>query len=309
MQKSQLSCTAGDGVEISVECWLPDGPPRAVLQIVHGLAEHAARYGRLAQALTSAGYAVYAGDLRGHGRTAKGPSDLGHFADHDGWQKCLDDLRQIHLRMTSDHPEKPVMLLGHSMGSTLARDFMARHGDGLAAVVLSGSSGQPTPLASSGRLAARLERLRLGPRGHSRMLQSLSFDAFNKKFEPARTKFYWLSRDPVEVYKYIADPLCGFPASTQLWIDLLDAWARIARGSSLAAVPRRLPVYVISGAHDPVSAGARTIEPMLAQYREAGMQRVEHRFYAEARHELFNETNREEVTRDLIVWLDEKQEP
>jgi len=303
MQEIRFSFTAGDGVEIHVDGWLPDGPPQAVVQIVHGLAEHAGRYGRLAQALTLAGYAVYAGHLRGHGRAAKSPSDLGHFADRGGWEKCLDDLRQLHQRIAALHPGKPVILLGHSMGSELARDFMARHGSELAGVVLSASSGQPTPLASAGRLMARLERLHVGPRGHSWLLQWLSFDAFNRKFAPARTKFDWLSRDPAEVDRYVADPLCGFPASVQLWVDLLDAGTRIARISSLAAVPRSLPVYVISGTRDPVSNGARAIEPLLAQYREAGLQRVEHRFYPEARHELFNETNRDEVTRDLIAWL------
>ncbi|HWZ45447.1 MAG TPA: alpha/beta hydrolase [Candidatus Saccharimonadales bacterium] len=296
--------TTGDGVALWVYRWLPSGEPRALVQIVHGLAEHAGRYQRLAEALTLCGYGVYACDLRGHGRTAKVPSDLGHLADRGGWQKCLDDLRQVQLRMAADYPGKPVILLGHSMGSTLARDFMARYGGDLAGVVLSGSSGQPTPLASAGRLVARLARLRRGARGHSRMLQSLSFDAFNRKFEPARTKFDWLSRDPVEVDKYVADPLCGFSASTQLWIDLLDAWAHIARKSSLAAVPRSLPVYVISGTHDPVSAGTNAIGPMLARYQDAGLQRVEHRFYPEGRHELFNEINREEVTRNLIAWLD-----
>jgi len=119
----------------------------------------------------------------------KGPSDLGHFADHDGWHKCLDDLRHIHLRMTADYPGTPAIMLGHSMGSTLARDFMARHGRELAGVVLSGSSGQPVPMASAGRLVARIERLRHGRRGRSALLHSLSFDAFNKRFEPARTKF------------------------------------------------------------------------------------------------------------------------
>jgi alpha-beta hydrolase superfamily lysophospholipase len=303
MQEIKFSLTAADGVEIQVDGWLPDGPPLAVVQIVHGLAEHAGRYGRLAQALTLAGYAVYAIHLRGHGRTAKSPSDLGHFADRGGWQKVVDDLRQLHQRIGDRHAGKPVILLGHSMGSALARDFMARYGGELAGVVLSASSGQPTPLAFAGRLVARFERLRLGLRGHSGLLESLTFDAFNKKFAPVRTKFDWLSRDPAEVDKYAADPLCGFPASVQLWIDLLDAGARIARLSTLKTVPPNLPVYVISGTHDPVSEGTRTLEPLLAQYRQAGLQRVQHKFYPEARHELFNETNRDEVTQDLIAWL------
>ena len=289
-----------DGTDVNVYRWLPDGKPKAVVQIIHGLAEHAGRYSRLASALNGEGYAVYASDLRGHGKTAQSKGDLGFFATKDGWRKCLADLWQVNRQAAADNPGLPIILLGHSMGSTFARQFMAEHGDALSGVILSGSSGQPNALARSGRLTARLERARLGSRGHSKLIQSLTFDAFNKRLQPSRTAFDWLSRDPLEVDKYIADPLCGFPASTQLWVDMLDAWASIAQ--SCGSVPRTLPIYVISGAHDPVSAGTKALLPMLEQFRAANL-KVESKFYPEARHELFNETIRDEVTADLIGWL------
>jgi alpha-beta hydrolase superfamily lysophospholipase len=300
--------TAADGVEIYVHRWPASSPPKAkaVVQIIHGLAEHAGRYARLAAALNADGYSVYAADLRGHGSTAPGnntdkaAADLGFFAATDGWRKCLNDLWQLNRLAAQENPGLPIMLLGHSMGSTFARQFMSEHGDSLSAVILSGASGQPNALTQSGRLTARLERMRLGPRGHSKLIQSLTFDAFNKRFQPARTRFDWLSRDPAEVDKYVADPLCGFTASSQLWVDMLDAWADISR--SCESVPRSLPIYVISGTHDPVSAGTKALLPMLAQFRAAGLQ-VESKFYPEARHELLNETNREEVTRDLVQWI------
>jgi len=304
MKKTRFPLTAPDGLEVSVLRWLPDTPPKAAVQIVHGLAEHAGRYDRLAGALTSSGYAVYASDLRGHGQTAKTPADLGCFAEHDGWGRCLGDLWRLNRHIASENPEKPVFVLGHSMGSTLARHLMALHGDGPAGVVLSAAGGLPTLMAASGRLMTRLERMRLGRRGISRLLESLTFGAFNRRFKPARTPFDWLSRDPAEVDKYIADPLCGFPASVQLWIDLLDAWPWVSRPANLAGVPRELPILVISGTHDPVSEGTKMLLPMLDQYRRAGLKKVDHKFYPEARHELFNETNREEVTADLIAWLD-----
>jgi alpha-beta hydrolase superfamily lysophospholipase len=281
--------------------WMPEGPPTAAIQVIHGLAEHAGRYRRLAEALTAAGFAVYACDLRGHGRTASSQEDLGFFGQRGGWRRCLDDLGQLNKVIATENPVKPILLLGHSMGATLARHFMAEHARVLAGVILSGSSGQPPPLASAGRLIARLEKLRLGQRGRSALIRSLTFDSFNKPFEPARTSFDWLSRDQVEVDKYVADHLCGFTASAQLWLDMLDAWCEIAR--SCADVPKDFPVYVISGSHDPVSAGTKMLEPMLAQYRAAGL-RVEHKFYAGARHELLNETNRDEVTRDLMEWME-----
>jgi alpha-beta hydrolase superfamily lysophospholipase len=289
-----------DSVEIYVYRWLPAGVPKAILQIVHGLAEHAGRYQRLAAALNAAGLAVYASDLRGHGETCTSADDLGFFAASGGWRKCLDDLWLLNRKAASDNPGLPIVLLGHSMGATLARQLMAEHGDALAGVILSGSSGQPNALAQSGRLTARMDSLRLGPHGKSRLIQSLTFDAFNKRFQPSRTPFDWLSRDPNEVDKYVADPLCGIAASTQLWIDLLDAWAAIAQ--SCHGVPRTLPIYVISGTHDPVSAGTQALIPMLDQYRSASL-KVECKFYPQARHELLNETNRDEVTADLIAWL------
>lgn len=293
---------AEDGVQFFVYRWLP-AAPKAAVQIVHGMAEHAGRYGRLAEALNAAGYAVYAADHRGHGRTARTPEDLGFLAESGGWRKCLDDVWSLNRRVALEHPGLPVFLLGHSMGSSLAMQFISEHGESLAGAALSGASGKPTALAAAGRLITRLERLRLGRRGKSKLVQSLSFDAFNKRFEPARTRFDWLSRDPAEVDKYVADPFCGFPVSVQLWIDLLDGWTRAASAESHRRIPKKLPIYFISGTHDPVSAGTRALNPLLAEWRAAGLN-VEHRFYPEARHELFNETNREEVTRDLVEWLE-----
>ena len=299
MNESSFIFSTADLTKVFVYRWLPGGRCTAVFQIIHGLAEHAGRYRRLAEALTADGYGVYASDLRGHGQTAIGPADLGFFAEHDGWRKCLNDIWEVNRIIAAENPGTPLVVLGHSMGATFARQFMAEHGDAMAGVVLSGCGGQPTPLALAGRLVARMEKLRVGAQGRSRLIQSLTFDSFNKPFEPARTKFDWLSRDPAEVDKYVADPLCGFNATVQLWIDMLDALPGVS--SSCAGIPRKLPIYVVSGSHDPVSAGTKLLEPMLKQYRESGL-KVEHKFYPEARHEVFNEINREEVIGNLLQW-------
>lgn len=303
MTSKNFILTAADNVELYVHRWLPEQTPSAVVQIAHGLAEHAGRYARLAESLTAAGYAVYANDHRGHGRTAKLPDDLGLFAEQGGWQKCVDDLWQLNRHIAVAHPGLPIVLLGHSMGSTLAEQFMGDHGEVLAGVVLSGGNGKPTPIAAMGRGITRGERLRLGLRGKSKLVQSMTFDAFNKKFAPARTAFDWLSRDPAEVDKYVTDPLCGFPASVQLWIDLLDGWEAVSNAKHRERVPKLLPIYVIAGRRDPVSGNTRQLEAWLVDYRAAGFSKLEHRFYPEARHELFNEINRDEVTADLLRWL------
>jgi alpha-beta hydrolase superfamily lysophospholipase len=299
--QSDIFSLPRDGGAIFVRRWRPDAPPRLAVQIAHGLAEHGARYERLAVALTGAGFAVYASDHRGHGPSCA-PADLGFFAAQDGWRRCLDDLGAVRRRIGADHPGLPVVFLGHSLGSIMGQRFIAEQGATLAGAVLSGTSGTPPAILPVGRLVARLERWRLGPRGHSALLQKLLLGDFNKPFEPARTPFDWLSRDPAEVDKYIADPLCGFPVTVQLAIDIVDALGPIASAQTALRIPKALPIYVFSGARDPV--GAR-LQGLVDAYRAAGLTRVTVRLYPDARHETLNETNRDEVTADLAGWLTE----
>ena len=301
MQASTFTLATPDGMSLFVYRWLPDGPPKAVVQIAHGLAEHAARYARVAEALTRADYAVYADDHRGHGRTARTPDELGLFAERDGWKKCIDDLWLINRRIAADHPGLPIVLLGHSLGSFMVQYFISEHGDALVAAVLSASNGKPPPIAPIGLLLARLERLRLGQRGHSPVMQALFFGAFNKPFKPARTPFDWLSRDTAEVDKYIADPLCGFESAVQLYIDLLEGLRETANPSRQVRIPKDLPIYIFNGSRDPV---ASNIGQLIDAYRAAVIKQVVHKVYPDGRHESLNETNRDTVTRDLIVWLD-----
>jgi len=171
VQASTFTLAAPDGVSLFVYRWLPEASPKAIVQIAHGLAEHAERYARAAEELSRAGYAVYANDHRGHGRTARTPAELGLFAERDGWTKCIEDLCVLNRRIASEHPGLPIVLLGHSLGSFMTQYFISEHGETLAAAVLSGSNGKPPPIAAVGLLLARLERLRLGQRGHSPLMQ------------------------------------------------------------------------------------------------------------------------------------------
>ena len=305
MRSSDFTHPASDGKGLFVYRFLPDegAKVKAVVHISHGMAEHAARYARLAEALTAAGYAVYANDHRGHGKTAS-TGELGFFAKENGFTRVVADLAELIAREKKEHPGLPVILFGHSMGSYIAQQFLIDHGSELAGAVLSGSAGKPNLLASAGRLVARIERLRKGERGTSKLLGDLSFVAFNKQFAPTRTGFDWLSRDAAEVDKYVADPLCGFDVTTSLWVDVLDALTAIADPAQQARIPKTLPIYVFSGSEDPVSEKTKSLEQLLAAYRLAGIRDVSHRFYAGARHETLNETNRDEVTRDLLTWLD-----
>ncbi len=218
MAASDFLLEAGDGARLFVRRWLPEAPPRALLQIAHGLAEHSARYQDFALTLNGAGIGVYADDHRGHGRTAAA-DDLGFFAAENGWRLCLEDQWALNRRIAAENPGAPILFFGHSMGSFMAQSFIADHGEALAGAILSGSNGRPPAIAAVAPFVARFERWRLGPRGKSALLKQMMFGEFNKPFRPARTEFDWLSRDGAQVDAYVADPLCGFDFTTQLVID------------------------------------------------------------------------------------------
>lgn len=305
MLESDFRLPAKDGTPLFVREWLPDGKPRAVIQIVHGMAEHSARYARLARALNQHGFAVYADDHRGHGMTAQRPEDLGHFGDEDSWNLVVGDLLAISEEIKSRHPGVPHIALGHSMGSFMLRSALLQRPRDWTAIVLSGTGHSAPFVQRINRVTPRLERKRLGKRGKSFLIRKFSFEAFNAKFEQ-RTSADWLSRDNAEVDKYVADPLCGFECSVQLWYDMFGGLRQIFSDAALQQLPRDLPLYVMSGARDPVGGDLSEIKKLHAGLEKAGLSNVTVRAYPEARHELFNETNRDEVTRDLIAWIDQQ---
>jgi alpha-beta hydrolase superfamily lysophospholipase len=294
-----ISVTAKDGTELSVYHW-PEAAPRAVVHIAHGAAEHGARYARLAEALNAAGYAVFANDHRGHGRTAKA-GGLGVFAEADGWNLAVEDLAMLVARGRDSYPGKPVVLMGHSMGSLMAQQFIAEHGAAIDAVILSGSTVVDGFAELLPALQQELESN--GREAPCELMGELMAGGFNIGIDDPQTSHDWLSRDPAEVQLYLDDPFCGFDLSIGAWLDMLSGNRIPVSKSELASIPKQLPLYVIAGDRDPVSNNTEALQLLLQRYAEAGMLRVEHRFYAEGRHEMLNETNRDEVTADLIDWL------
>lgn len=307
MRSDTFTFKTEDSTQLFVHRFQPDDgvARKAVVHVAHGMAEHGARYARFAGALTKAGYVVYANDHRGHGKTVTTSDELGFFAPSNGFRLVVRDLQELVVFEKAENPGLPVFLLGHSMGGFLVQSYMIEAGAGIRGAILSSTSGKPSLLASAGRVVARVERARLGARAKSALLHKLSFEAFNKPFGPAaRTAFDWLSRDPAEVDKYVADPLAGFVVSTQLWVDVLDAVAAISRPEAQARIPKGLSVFAITGSEDPVSERTKSLQQLIGAYRRAGLTDVTHKFYAGGRHEMLNETNRDEVERDMIAWLD-----
>ncbi|WP_347901605.1 alpha/beta hydrolase [Pseudomonas purpurea] len=294
--------TTSDRSRLFVNQWLPEVPLRAVILLSHGMAEHSARYARLAQALCAQGYGVYAPDQRGHGKTAEQGGLLGHYADKDGWRKVVGDLASLQQHIGQQHPGTPVVLLGHSMGSYIAQAYLLHHSASLHGAILSGSNCQPAALYRVAQLIARFERLRQGATGRSALIEWLSFGSFNKAFKPNRTPFDWLSRDPAEVDLYVHDPFCGFRCTNQFWIDMLGGLQQISKASNLAQIDPGLPLLVMGGECDPVSNGTR-LKDLADALRKAGSQCLQLNIYPQARHEVFNETNRDEVTADVLGWI------
>ncbi|NWC72828.1 alpha/beta hydrolase [Pseudomonas sp. P7759] len=303
MNHSTFWLTANDRSRLYVNQWMPEGPAKAVVMLSHGMAEHSGRYARLAEALCGAGYGLYALDQRGHGRTAD-EGTLGLYAETDGWNKVVGDLASLNQHIGQQQPGLPIILLGHSMGSYIAQAYLLHHSASLHGAILSGSNFQPVALYRAARVIARIERLRQGLRGRSALIEFLSFGSFNKAFKPNRTAFDWLSRDPDEVDKYIDDPLCGFRCTNQLWIDLLGGLQQISKASNLAQIDPGLPILVMGGECDPVSEGKR-LNSLADALRDAGCQHLQLTVYPQARHEVFNETNRDAVTADVLAWLDQ----
>jgi alpha-beta hydrolase superfamily lysophospholipase len=304
MNPADFTYQASDGASLHVSGWAVESP-KAIVQVIHGMAEYGSRYARLADALAAAGYTTYAHDHRGHGHSISGASPPGHMADDDSWTRIVEDAHGVNREIAGRHPGLPIIVLGHSMGSFVAQQLLFEHPGDMVAAALSGSNGKPPVKAAAGKLLARIERARVGRRNPSHLLTRLSFGDYNKAFAPARTDFDWLSRDPAEVDAYVADPLLGFEVSTQTWVDLLTGLDWIADPSNVARVPKDMPLYLFAGDHDPVGDFGKGMRRLHDAYTRAGIVDVRLKLYPGGRHESFNETNRQQVTADLIAWCNE----
>jgi alpha-beta hydrolase superfamily lysophospholipase len=278
--------SSADSLPITTYFWDSTAPARGVVQIAHGIAEHSLRYDRLARSLASAGWLVYANDHRGHGRSVSTAVPLGSFGEA-GWPALVADVVEFSTRLREEHPGLPLFLLAHSMGSFAAQEMLLDHSHLYAGVVLSGSTA--LDVLATGLAAAAGD----GP---------VELTAFNAAFEN-RTGYEWLSRDEAEVDTYVADPLSGFDLADDTIPQLFTAAPRLADPVALGGIASALPVLIVSGQDDPLSGNGQLVEILAGRYRDAGLVDVTLRVFPGARHEIFNETNRHEITELVIGWL------
>ena len=284
MNREQFWFKSADGLEIATFRWRAQGRATAIVQIAHGMAEHAERYDHVAEFLSRAGYHVYANDHRGHGLTGTRSNSVGSFGA-GGWNGLVDDMAKLTAVAREREHGLPVILLGHSMGSIAAQQYILDRSADIAAVALSGS------------VATDLLAMNSNPDG--------DLTALNKVFEPARTPFDWLSRDPAEVDKYVADPLCGYQLSPEAMMSLGASMMRLGDANEIGRIRKDLPIYIFAGDADPLNQKLEWLKPVAQRYRAGGIKDVSEKYYAGARHEVLNETNRDEVMRDLGGWIQE----
>ncbi|MFF4694707.1 alpha/beta fold hydrolase [Streptomyces chattanoogensis] len=296
---------APDGARIATYTWLPEsGRPRALVQIAHGAAEHGRRYDRFARFLAGHGYGVIASDHRGHGATAPATGGRGVVGE-DSWRAIVADLKGIGNHAAAEHPGVPLVLLGHSMGSMLARDYAQEYGADLAGLILSGTFRTLPGLDIDGSVTALEAEIATHGRSHLSSFIPRNFSSFNDAF-PHRTGYEWLSRDAAEVDRYVADDDCGFPFCAGLALDWIQAIRKINDPVNLARVPRGLPVHVAVGDQDPCNQRLTLVHELLEDFRYLGTRDLTWKAYPDARHEILNETNRDEVQADLLAWLDKR---
>ncbi|CAH0991748.1 Monoacylglycerol lipase [Sinobacterium norvegicum] len=291
--------------DIEVFLWPSTQPINGVIQLLHGMAEHIERYQWLAEQLNSAGWHVIGHNHRGHGAQTANP---GHYDCYDdernGWQGVLNDVFAVADYARQQWPQQPLVLLGHSMGSFIAQHCVMQQPLSYQAMILSGSNKPNQLLLRSLKPILWFERTVHNLQHHSSLIDKLSFSSFNRQVGGGRTGFEWLSRDPQQVDAYIDDPLCGQLSTVGLWCDFSDAMLRITP-AAIACVPAALPVYILSGDNDPVGEMGKGVSKLAAMWRHNG-NTVDFKLYPDGRHELFNDTNRQQVVDDLLPWLAEQ---
>ena len=299
--RSFLSCNGK--TTIHVRRCDPDTPPRGVVQLAHGIADHIDRYDHFAAFLAANGFVVVGEDHLGHGKSINDPSELGYVADHGGWELMVGDIRKLYELTHEEFPALPYFLFGHSMGSFLVRTYLIRYRSGIRGAIICGTGQQPAAMVKAGKLLAEMELRRNGPKSRSEKLNDMAFGGYNRAFAPTRTLSDWISRDEEQVDKYSEDPLCGYIPTASLFRDMMVGLEYIGKPRNMKRMKDDLPVFIISGAKDPVGENGRGVMRVYKNFLKAGMTDVTMKLYHEGRHEILNELNRDEVYRDILDWI------
>ncbi len=284
----------------------PAGEVRGVVQIAHGIAEHIERYDGFMAFLADNGFAAVGNDHLGHGKTCHDAVEKGIFAKTNGWDHVVDDMIRLHSIMLKEFPAVPHILFGHSMGSFLARTCLIRYPDAYDLAILSGTGHQGKTLILGGCITADAMCALQGAEAYGDVLDRIAFGSYLKRIEDPRTPFDWLSHDTDVVDRYVADENCGFVAKNGLYRDMLHGIAFITDAKNIAKMNKKTPVYFMSGKEDPVGEYGAGVERAYKAFCNALCEDVTMKLYPAGRHEMLNETNRDDVYRDILNWINSR---
>lgn len=289
-----------DHVNVYVKKWSQkDRHPKAIVQLSHGMVEHIGRYDDFARFLVNNGIFVYGNDHRGHGRTGERQGQLGYFSDHDGFKKVAEDLHEVTRVIKEEHPNVPLFLLGHSMGSFLARKYIQDYSHDINGVILSGTGFFSSLTTKAGKTLASL----LPAKEESHVMNHIAFGSYQKKLKDIQTDFDWLTRDRDAVQTYLDDPYTGFVPTSRFFHDLMEGLRDIHRKKANQTIRKDLPILLMSGDADPVGNYSKGIWKVAHHYHQMGIKHIKVMLYVEGRHELLNETNKEEVYEQTLSWI------
>ena len=292
--------------KIHARMCVPDTEPRAIVQIIHGIAEYIDRYDEFMGFLADNGIIAVGTDHLGHGKSIESEEQTGFFAYDNGWDYVVRDEEVLRLAMHENYPELPIIVFGHSMGSFMTRTLLIRYPDAFNAAIISGTGNQGAALVNGGLFMGNLVTGLKGAHHYSKFLNNLAFGSYNKIYENPKTEYDWLSRDEANVQKYIDDPLCGFIPSCSLFRDMMTGVKFITTKKNLTAMNKDMPVYFMSGDMDPVGECGKGVQKAYNNFLEAGMKDVSIKLYPGGRHEMLNEINKDEVYTDILAWLNSK---
>lgn len=303
-KKEEFSFVSAQGsVKIRGVRWIPEQEPKAVVQLAHGMTEYIDRYEEFAEFLAEQGILVVGNDHLGHGQSVKSMDDLGYFAEKNGDRVLVQDMLKIVKMTKKTYPDIPYVIFGHSMGSFLTRLFICCHGSEVDGAIICGTGNNPGGLMKAAMGICKGMAAVKGWRHRSKMLHSMMFGTFNKRFTPNRTECDWLSRNEASVDAYVTDEKCGFLFTLNGYYNLFLSMWKVVRKEYQERMPKNLPVLFVSGEKDPVGGDGKGVQEAVKQFQACGMQDVECILYPEDRHEILNEVDRDHVFADVMDWL------
>ena len=304
MIKKEYTYKSASGI-CDIKAWqfAPEGEVKAVIQMHHGMAEHTNRYRNFISAFTDRGYAIFINDMLGHGQSNDDKELLGYFGDKDGYKNILADAKTLTDIAKKEYPDKKFIIAGHSMGSLIMRCYINEYGNDFDGAVFIGTAG-PTPIAKAGIPIMKVVAALKGKKHHSKFLNDISLGPYDKPFEH-RTHYDWGMRDTKEVDEYVADPLCGFFFTVAGFMDLSQLTIQCNEDRWFNNVAKDKPVLLMSGDMDPVGNYGKGVTEVYRKLLETDHKNVTLKLYHEARHEILNELNKDEVYNDLEHWIEE----